>query len=608
MCGIVACVGSAPALPTLLEALRRLEYRGYDSVGVAVPTPSGRHTIVRSVARMAGLSEAVVDAVGRSPDLALQGSGIGHTRWATHGLVEEANAHPFGDCTGRISIVHNGIIENADELRTCLIAGGHAFASSVDSEVIAHLVEDAMQNQQSLHTAVDTAVAQLRGSWAIVVLDSARGHVVAAAHRSPLVIGRNHQGAFLASDINAIAAWVHEFRVIEDGDSVEVRHFSDRWRRGGKELAVPALHPVRWTHDASWEPHAGDRMAVEINEQPAVAARVLDAFAAKIPDGRMWDELQLPDFDRVVVLGCGTSLNAGRAIASVFSRLGHVPTRSLVASEAASFVLEPDTLVIAISQSGETADILHALDHFDTQAHVLLALTNNIHSSLARRADAVLDCQAGPEIGVAATKTFIAQVMTGAALALSALVATGRITPLHAVEIAGELERTPQLLTTAIELSSGLVPDLALELRDASGFLFLGRGTGLLYAAEGALKLKELSYRWAETYAAGELKHGPLALVETGTPVFVVDSGDPRLAVNVAEVAARGGRVLTIGGEGALIPTSRRRQGAGHSDLLAPWGPLPAVVALQLFARGVAIELGLDVDKPRNLAKSVTVD
>ncbi|NYF12064.1 glucosamine--fructose-6-phosphate aminotransferase (isomerizing) [Pseudoclavibacter sp. JAI123] len=608
MCGIIACVGTNPALPTLLEALRRLEYRGYDSAGVAVPTPSGRHTIVRSVARMAGLSEAVVDAVERSPELAKQGSGIGHTRWATHGLVEESNAHPLGDCTGRISIAHNGIIENADELRTELIAAGHAFASSVDSEVVAHLVEDGMRNQASLHTAVDQAVARLRGSWAIVVLDSVRGHVVAAVHRSPLVIARTMGGAVLASDVNAIAAWAPEFRVIEDGDSVEVRHLSDRWRRGGKEIVAPALHAMRWSQDASAQQRIGDSMGVEIGEQPAVAARVLDRFADRIADGRMWAELQLPPFERVVMLGCGTSLNAGRAIASVFTRLGQLPTRSVVASEAASTVIEPRTLVIAISQSGETADILHALDCFGERPQAVLALTNTTHSSLARRADALLDCHAGPEIGVAATKTFTAQVMTGAALALSALAAMRRIEPRTARAVIDELERTPLLLTTAIELASTAVPALALELRDASGYLFLGRGTGLLYAAEGALKLKELSYRWAETYAAGELKHGPLALVDTGTPVFVIESSEPRLAINVAEVAARGGRVLTVGGADSTLPVTRRGLGEGHTDQRSPWGPLPAVVALQLFARSMALELGLDVDKPRNLAKSVTVD
>lgn len=347
-------------------------------------------------------------------------------------------------------------------------------------------------------------------------------------------------------------------------------------------------------------------MGNEIDEQPAVAQRVLDALSPAIRDGALWQNLGLPPLDgitRVAVLGCGTSLHAGRALAGVFQRRGGLPTRALIASEAAHEVWEPHTLVIAISQSGETADVLRALDRLPSTGSTVLALTNSTSSSLARRADAVIDCLAGPEIGVAATKTFIAQVLTGVCVALSGLSVSARAdgTALDADLLS--LAATPEALSAALEAWRDTAAALASELAAASGFLFLGRGQGLVYAAEGALKLKELSYRWAEHHPAGELKHGPLALVDSGTPVFVVDDGDPRLDVDIAEVQARGGRVLRVG---------ERVLRVGGLSLHVPrngpsWGPLETVVPLQMFARELALQLHRDVDKPRNLAKSVTV-
>ncbi|WFR68765.1 SIS domain-containing protein [Curtobacterium flaccumfaciens] len=323
----------------------------------------------------------------------------------------------------------------------------------------------------------------------------------------------------------------------------------------------------------------------------------------------MWVGLGLPGFHRLAIVACGTSLNAGQVIATALRGIGGVPTDIVVASEADQAVLGPGTLVVAISQSGETADVLRALDRFEDR-HPVLALTNNVHSSLARRADAVLDCHAGPEIGVAATKTFTAQVVVGVAAVISALVASGRIEPERAAALVGELTDLPTRIGHAASIAVDRIPLLVASVKDATGFLFLGRGAGLPYAAEGALKLKELSYRWAEAYPAGELKHGPLALVDEGTPVVVVDHGEPRLQANVAEVRARGGFVITIGGEGSDIPALGRRVAGdltwGRST--APWGPLEAVVPLQMLARELALQLGCDVDKPRNLAKSVTVE
>ena len=609
MCGIIAARVADDATPYLLDGLERLEYRGYDSAGIAVRTSTGGTETIRSVSRVGDLRTLVA---ARSGD-PFTGIGIGHTRWATHGAVRETNAHPHADCSGRISVVHNGIIENADLLREQLSAQGHVFVSEVDSEVITHLVERALAVDPDLMLAVQIATAQLEGSWAIVVLDARDGRMVVAADRSPLVVARAARGDFVASDIGAIATWAETFVALRDGDVVELGE-SWTWSSRGEVVAVPFATPSPFAAEALELGDHTDHMAKEIEEQPAVVAEILDRIAGRAVDGSMWRGLGLAPFERVAVVACGTSLNAGQVIATALRGLGGVPTDTVVASEADQAVLTPGTLVVAISQSGETADVLRALDRFADRYQVL-ALTNNLHSSLARRADAVLDCHAGPEIGVAATKTFTAQVVVGVSAMISALVASGRIDRSQALALVGDMQRLPGLLAGAAEASLDRIPLLVSSVRDASGFLFLGRGAGLPFAAEGALKLKELSYRWAEAYPAGELKHGPLALVTDGTPVVVVDNGAHKIQANVAEVRARGGFVITIGGAGADVPALGRDAGrllSRRTDVtdqgMSLWGPLESVVPLQMLARELALQLGCDVDKPRNLAKSVTVE
>ncbi|QWS34327.1 glutamine--fructose-6-phosphate transaminase (isomerizing) [Curtobacterium aetherium] len=609
MCGIIAARVADDATPYLLDGLERLEYRGYDSAGIAVRTSTGGTETIRSVSRVGDLRTLVA---ARSGD-PFTGVGIGHTRWATHGAVREANAHPHADCSGRISVVHNGIVENADALRQQLSAQGHVFASEVDSEVITHLVERALAVDPDLMLAVQIATAQLEGSWAIVVLDARDGRMVVAADRSPLVVARAARGDFVASDIGAIATWAETFVALRDGDVVELGE-SWTWSSRGEMVPVPFASPSPFAAEALDLGDHTDHMAKEIEEQPAVVAEILDRIAGRAVDGSMWAGLGLAPFERVAVAACGTSLNAGQVIATALRGLGGVPTDTVVASEADQAVLTPGTLVVAISQSGETADVLRALDRF-ADRHQVLALTNNLHSSLARRADAVLDCHAGPEIGVAATKTFTAQVVVGVSAMISALVASGRIDRSRALALVGDMQRLPGLLAGAAEASADRIPLLVSSVRDASGFLFLGRGAGLPFAAEGALKLKELSYRWAEAYPAGELKHGPLALVTDGTPVVVVENGEHKIQANVAEVRARGGFVITIGGVGADVPALGRdagrllsRRTAVTDQGMSTWGPLESVVPLQMLARELALQLGCDVDKPRNLAKSVTVE
>jgi len=603
MCGIIACRTLDAAAPYLLRGLGLLEYRGYDSAGVAVLTTESATAVIRSIHRVEDLAAQVDGWQGQT----LGNVGIGHTRWATHGAVSEANAHPHRDCTARISVVHNGIIENAVALRAELIAGSHEFASDVDSEVIGHLIEDLVDEGVDLMDAVHATVDRLEGTWAIVVMDAASGRTIGAAKGSPLVHASSDAGSFLASDVSAIADWIDEFQPLRDGDVVELASVPV-WTSSGISSEAPATWVADRSRSLAFSTGYPDFMSKEIDEQPEVAARILDELLPGIPTGALWRDLELPPFDRVAVVGCGTSLNAGTVVGQAFGRLGGLPFQPLVASEAASAAIEPGTLVIAFSQSGETADILRAVDHAQAHGASILSLTNNAHSSLARRSSSVVNCLAGAEIGVAATKTFTAQVVTGVCVALSALVATGRLGREITNTLADDLRHIPDLLAQSISVSKEAVPPLIEGLVGASGFLFLGRGAGVVYAAEGALKLKELTYRWAEAYPAGELKHGPLALVESGTPVIVVDNDDRRLAGNIAEVEARGGNVLRIGSFGSTIPALGRSIDVPLQGGMDQWGPLESVIPLQVLARELALALGRDVDKPRNLAKSVTVD
>jgi glucosamine--fructose-6-phosphate aminotransferase (isomerizing) len=595
MCGIIACRTSGPAIEYLRVALRRLEYRGYDSVGVAVRTRAGDVVRLRTIDRIGALDRQVHEWSG--PEL--DGLGIGHTRWATHGSVTEGNAHPLADCTGRINVVHNGVIENADALRAELTSAGHVFTSDVDSEVLCHLIEDQWRLHGDLFAAVETALEVVEGSWGLAALAEGTGQLVVAANGSPLLVARTADGDFATSDIAAIADWVKDFRVLEDGDVVDLTG-SGRWRNRGRDAAPDvAIRCTTQVNDTDMDGYT-DYMAKEIDQQPEVIARLLDRMGPGIANGSLWDELGLMPFDRLQVIACGTSLNAGQVIGRLARRVGGVPVTMSVGSEAGDEIVEPHTLRLAISQSGETADVLQALVDRGPATAQLLALTNNTHSTLARRVDAVVPCGAGIEVGVAATKTFVCQIVAGVAVMISALVARRKLTESAARVLVDELLRLPEELSTASTVAKCVVPEIAEQFSAAGGFIFIGRGSGLPYAAEGALKLKELAYRWAEHYPAGELKHGPLALIDSGTPVVVVDNGDPKLVANVAEIRARGGHVITIGGDGATVPAV--------AGLDAAWGPLAATVPLQILARTLALALGRDVDKPRNLAKSVTVE
>ncbi|OBG86489.1 glutamine--fructose-6-phosphate transaminase (isomerizing) [Mycobacterium sp. E802] len=586
MCGIIACRTDRPAIDYLRLGLRRLEYRGYDSVGVALRTTSGDVIRLRTIDRVGGLERLLDKWSGPQ----LDGVGIGHTRWATHGSVTEGNAHPHVDCTGQISLVHNGIIENAASLRAMLVAQGHHLSTTVDSEVLCHLIEHERNCCADLLVAVRKALVRVQGSWALAVLEQPTGRIAVAAKDSPLLVAHTDRGDFAASDIAAIADWIDEFRVLADGEVVDL---TDDGHRGNTARCV-------WRgSDVDLNGYA-DYMAKEIDEQPQAVARLLDELGDEIATGAFWRDLGLPPFDRLRVIGCGTSLNAGNVIGNLVRAIGGIPVASTVGSETPAEIADSSQLCLAISQSGETADVLRAVESAAVGESPVLVLTNNRYSTLSRLGDAVVGCSAGPEIGVAATKTFVCQIVSGVAVMVSALVAMRRISVRSGRRLTDDLRRLPDRLAAAATIAKCVVPPIVEDLTTDAGFIFMSRGSGLPYAAEGALKLKELSYRWAEHYPAGELKHGPLALVAPGTPVVVVDNGDPKLPGNVAEVETRGGRVITIGAAGSTMPV--------NTIPVDAWGPLESVIPMQILARNLALALGHDVDKPRNLAKSVTVE
>ena len=598
MCGIVACRGREHASDFLLAALRRLEYRGYDSAGIAV-TGTDRDDLraTRAVGRVAAL-EARIALERPAPGL---GIGIGHTRWATHGGVSERNAHPHRDCNGAIAVVHNGIIDNAAELEAELRGRGHVFTSQVDSEVIAHLVEERYAETGSLAAATVRVVGRLRGTWALAVTAASAAEVVLASHRSPLVVGSGPDAHFAASDITALAGTVGSVCVLRDDDIVVLGDQVTWLDPMGREVPPRESVRLQWAAEDIEQGAYDDFMEKEIAEQPSVVGRLLERLLPEVLDGALWTQLDLPRPSRLRFVACGTSLHASQVVARTFGALAGVPAETVVASEYDELAASgPDEglLTIAVSQSGETSDVLHALE--DVGGPVL-AITNRPQSSLARRSHAVLETSAGPEIGVAATKTFTTQVVAGAALALSFAAVTKSLGTTAVARHALRLGSLPGRLESAHTTAFPVAMALAEELAESRTFFFVSRGGGLPYAAEGALKLKEITYRNAEAIPAGEFKHGPIALIEKGTPVLVLENGDAaRLAGSVAELASRGARIIRIGsGSEDTFPIL--------SGPAPAWGPLESVLAFQHLARCLAVTLGRDADKPRNLAKSVTV-
>lgn len=602
MCGIVAVLSEhEEALPLLMTGLARLEYRGYDSAGFALLNGDTAKLVrLRAPGPLSELRRLTEELTSSERAARV---GIGHTRWATHGAATLENAHPHSDCQGRIAVVHNGVIENADELRSKLEVDGHQLTTRVDTEVIAHLLEDQLfleeQPPQLVAAAVHRALAQLEGTWAIAIAVEGRKELVLARRRCPLIIARTLTGYIAASDRSALGNKVVDTWLLADGDVVIACATGLHWYASDGRAKIPEKLPrvvvppkvdlVEWP----------DHTLREISEQPLVIAQLLDRLLPSVPSGRLFTRLELPPFERVRFIACGSSLNASAAAARVFRAVGGIPTQMVVASDHLESAYEPSCLTIAVSQSGETADVLAALESY---REPWLAVTNVTHSTIARDAAAVVELGVGTEVGVAATKTFTAQVVALTCIALAALVANGRCSRQHAADLVGVLVGLPtRLVETSLAVVEALPPIIS-TVALAEGVVYVSRGAGVPYAQEGALKLKELSYQWTECLTAGEFKHGPLALIQQGIPVIAIDA-EPvsMLRANLSTMASRGAQVFRVGNVGKLgLP-------AALPVHPAPWGPIESVVALQHLARSAALFRRHDVDRPRNLAKSVTV-
>ncbi len=618
MCGIVGYVGQRSVQEVLLAGLQKLEYRGYDSAGISLQS-EGRLDSVRAVGNLSALraavDEAPLHAEGGSVAVAAPPAttGIGHTRWATHGRVSEENAHPHFDTDNRVHIVVNGIVENYMELKQQLLDDGAEFTSETDVEVMAHLIARELDATDDLTEAVRRAYKRLRGHYAFVAVAADEpGVVVGARKECPLIVGRGDGEQFVASGIPAFLAHTRDVQYIEDGDIVVLRP------EGVEFMTADGLPLDRPIERIDWDAEEAEKggfetfMLKEIHEQAdAVAETIADRTAR--PDGVDLPELDdalLRDCRRIVIVACGTSYHAGLIGRYALEEWARVPVEMDVASEYRyrNPIVGPDDLVIGITQSGETADTLAAMRLARSRGAKVLAVTNIMGSQATRDSDGVLFTRSGLEISVAATKTFTAQVAAMYLLALRMGELRGTLAEDRRRHLVGEMKRLPHAIAELLDAGSDVVDAVAERFKDAPFFLYLGRHAGLPVCLEGALKLKEISYTATDAYAAGEMKHGPIALLDEGTPVVVVATESPvfeKVVSNVQEVRARGAAVIAVGGE-AIAP---------HADHVLPipeadWmlQPLLAVIPLQLLAYRIARLRGLNVDQPRNLAKTVTVE
>jgi len=619
MCGIVGYVGERPCRDILVAGLEKLEYRGYDSAGISTIGEDGRIESVRAVGNLANLRAAVQRrsedggvAVAAPPAT----TGIAHTRWATHGRVTEENAHPHGDCSDRIHIVLNGIVENHAELRRDLAAEGHEFSSETDAEIVAHLIE--RNYDGDLAAAVRASFAELRGHYAFVAMHAEEpGKLVGARRECPLVAGVGESENFLASAIPAFLAETRRAVTIENDEIVTID-------AEGVAITDAAGNPVqRAAEEVTWDESAAEKggydtfMLKEIHEQ---ADAVAETIADRLPSEDAVDisEVELDDdflrsLRRIVIVACGTSYHAGLVGRYAIEEWARVPVEMDIASEYRyrNPVIGPDDLVIGITQSGETADTLAAMRLAREHGAKVLAITNVMGSQATRDADTVLYTRAGPEVSVAATKTFVAQVAAMYLLGLRLAQLRGTLPAAEQSELIAEMKSLPSKIEATLDACEEGMKAVAASRSAQQFFLYLGRHIGLPVCLEGALKLKEISYIPTDAYAAGEMKHGPIALLDESTPVICVATESPvlgKILSNVEEVRARGASTIAVVTEGCA------RVGDVADDTVevarTNWllQPIVAILPLQLLAYYIARERGLNVDQPRNLAKTVTVE
>ena len=602
MCGIVGYVGFRDAVDVLIEGLRRLEYRGYDSAGVAVRTGDGLRELKR-----AGKLKVLAEALAQSP---LSGTvGIGHTRWATHGPPTDENAHPHR--SGKLAIVHNGIIENYLELKRALLEKGYTFTSDTDTEVLAHLIAEHYRGD--LEAALRAALAEARGAYAVVAMHQDEDVLVAARTVSPLVVGLGEGENFLASDVPALLPYTRRVVFLEDGEMAVVR-------REGVEVKDLAGNPrplrvteVDWSLEQAEKGGFPHYMLKEIMEQPWVLENTL---GGRLDEAAGEVRLELPldpgAFERIHVVAAGTAFYAGWVGKYLIEKLARLPVEAEIASEYRyrDPVVDGKTLFIAVSQSGETIDTLEALREARNRGAATLGVINVKGSSITREADATLYIHAGPEIGVASTKAYLAMLAAMVMLAVWLGRARGTLDPAEARVLLHEMRKLPRLAEAVLSRREA-VKRVAAKYHQATDFLFLGRNLHAPTAFEGALKLKEISYIHAEAYPAGEMKHGPIALIDEHLPVVVVSPRGPwyeKTRSNIQEVRARGGRVIAVATDGDEAIREHAEEVLYIPEVHPLLSPILAVIPLQLLAYETAVLLGRDVDQPRNLAKSVTVE
>ena len=608
MCGIVGILGRGPVADQIVDSLKRLEYRGYDSAGVA--TLEGDHLARR---RAEGKLKNLEVTLAQSP---LAGHiGIGHTRWATHGKPTIANAHPHA--AGGVAVVHNGIIENFRELRMQLEAKGAVFASETDTEVVAHLVNSFVMNDASPQEAVKQALPLLRGAFALAFIFEGHPNLMIGARKgSPLAIGYGDGEMYLGSDAIALAPFTDDISYLEDGDWVVLNRkgavVHDEHGKVVKRDVLKSGASSFMVDKANYRHF----MAKEIHEQPEVVGHTLARYVDMASE-RVSLPVKLPfdfkDIQRISITACGTASYAGYVAKYWFERLGRVPVELDVASEFRyrEAPVRKGDLAIFISQSGETADTLAALRYAKEQGMHTLSVVNVSTSTIARESETVMPTLAGPEIGVASTKAFTCQLMVLAALAVAAGKARGELSDADEAKLVHGLVEIPRLMAEALT-TEPLIEKLARDIAKCQDVLYLGRGTSYPLALEGALKLKEISYIHAEGYAAGELKHGPIALIDENMPVVVIAPFDrvfEKTVSNMQEVAARGGRIILMtDAKGATEATVESLVTIVMPDMASTFTPMVYAIPVQLLAYHTAVIMGTDVDQPRNLAKSVTVE
>ena len=607
MCGIIGIIGSEPVAPRLIDALKRLEYRGYDSAGIAT-VEDGRLHRRRAEGKLANLERLLE----REP---LGGEvGIGHTRWATHGRPNETNAHPHA--TEEVAVVHNGIIENFKSLRETLSAKGHRFETETDTEVIAHLLTDELARRGDPKSAVRAALEQLQGAFALGILFLSDPRTLYAARRgSPLVVGYGEGEAYLGSDAIALAGLTNRICYLEDGDWAVIspqatQIFDDQDRPAERPLATSGVSGAMV--DKGNYRHF---MLKEIHEQPTVVGQTLGSYLDPLSERVVLDSLPCDprSIDKVTLIACGTSYYAAMVARYWLERFAGVPTEVDIASEFRyrDPVLPGNGLAVFISQSGETADTLAAMRYCKERGQATAAIVNVAQSTMAREADGVLATHAGPEIGVASTKAFTCQLAVLAAMAIAIGASRGAIAPETEAAYVRALNELPSRMADALHLEDR-IQSVAEMIAEAQDVLYLGRGESYPLALEGALKLKEISYIHAEGYAAGEMKHGPIALIDHSVPVVVIAPGGPlfeKTASNIEEVIARGGQVvLMTDEETAQAYSTQAIEVIAMPSAHGLTAPMLYALPVQLLAYHTAVLKGTDVDQPRNLAKSVTVE